>query len=205
MDLVPCEILEIIANNLDLRDIINLRNSSKFIYDCLNHLYHYKLEKIRWKITVHMFFNVGFNRFEINKSWISIGEFPVMNSIYPHEICEECNSNDDKCHGDKKSHQIYTLIREGIGGRLIPRLLDDKLEIIVTWDPTTLNQGNSMKINIVGDGNPLYLLSETTKPTLVIGDLIINNNNNFDVIYGYHGPLSDKVLNNLDSPYNWQY
>ena len=65
MDLVPCEILEIIANNLDLRDIINLRNSSKFIYDCLNHLYHDRIEKIRWKITVHMFFNAGFNIIQV--------------------------------------------------------------------------------------------------------------------------------------------
>ena len=61
-----------------------------------------------------------------------------------------------------------------------------------------------MKINVVGDGNPVYLLSENTRPELVIGNFV-SNNKKFDVIYGYHGPLSDEVINNLDSPYNWQY
>ena len=200
MEFLPYELIEYIGSYLSVVDLFNLRLTNSWLFSVLERLYRNRIKFTPWKISAHIVFNKNHEKFNINKVWVSVGEFNSSDDvIYSHEICKDCNGNDYNeigNHINKIHHidpqQIYTGVRKGVGGKGISQIVhnikNNKINITVGWNPSLFNVIGI----IIGDNNKdmYYEQIETMQTTIYFGDPQCKSLTNRDEIsYGLMGPL----------------
>ena len=199
MEFLPYELIEYIGSYLSVVDLFNLRLTNSWLFSVLERLYRNRIKFTPWKISAHIVFDKNHEKFNINKVWVSVGDFNSSDDvIYSHEICKDCvgdHANEMGDHDYLDPQQIYTGVRKGVGGKGISQIVhnikNNKINITVGWNPSLFNViGNNIFI-LIGDEEVIYYEQiETKKTTIYFGNPQCKSLTNRDEIsYGLMGPL----------------